>query len=252
MHRALSALLAAACGVGMTGCADALGVAHPAYSPVATVSSAGCDPSFPCFSSIDDVPASFFPKIYMVSPVVYWDGATSVSSSYMQYFGNCVRQDFAITITGPAANSRAAEFADCAFWPDSRVHQTSGATLTAGGTCGHTANLASTHTAISKIFIEWRGFTSSEVVVSAGDGAQQPPCTCQTGEGPPTGGENVTSISAQGDVAASCTGGGGPGQGTTTVTCYTMIVDHYWYYPDTDTYEYRYSETSTWCEENSE
>jgi hypothetical protein len=46
----------------------------------------------------------------------------------------------------------------------------------------------------------------------------------------------------------SCTGGGGGGGGTTPITCYTVTVDHYWYYPDTDSYEYRYSETSTWCE----
>lgn len=253
MRRASRWLLAALCGMSVAGCTDAMGVAHPAYSPVPTVNSAGCDPSVPCFSSIEDVPPSFFPKVYSVSPVVYWEGSTSVSSSRMQYFGNCVRQEFDITITGPTDNSRTAQFAECAFWPDSRLHQASGVTLTAGGACGHTVNLASTHSAISKIFIEWRGFTSSEVVVSAGDGEPQPACTCQGGGDPLKGGEIPTNMSPGGGVAASttdCTGGGGPGPGTTTLTCYTMTVDHYWYYPDTNTYEYRYSESSTWCEEN--
>lgn len=40
----------------------------------------------------------WFPKVYSVSPVVYWEGANSVSSSRMQYFGNCVKQEFDITI----------------------------------------------------------------------------------------------------------------------------------------------------------
>lgn len=34
----------------------------------------------------------------------------------------------------------------------------------------------------------------------------------------------------------------------TNLTCYTYSVDHYWYYPDTGTYEYRYTTEETWCE----
>lgn len=40
----------------------------------------------------------------------------------------------------------------------------------------------------------------------------------------------------------------GPGGGTGTLHCYTYSVDHYWYYPDTGEYEYRFTETKTWCE----
>lgn len=51
-------------------------------------------------------------------------------------------------------------------------------------------------------------------------------------------------------VASDCTGGGpAPGGETTRYTCYTTVTDYYWYYPDTNTYEYRYSEETTWCEE---
>jgi hypothetical protein len=32
--------------------------------------------------------------------------------------------------------------------------------------------------------------------------------------------------------------------------CYTYTVDHYWYYPDTGVYEYRYTTEQTWCEYN--
>lgn len=75
---------------------------------------------------------------------------------------------------------------------------------------------------------------------------------CEDGEGD-KGGELVQSAGA-GDASPSsdCTGGGGgPGGETTPNTCYTITTDHYWYYPDTNTYEFRYSEESTWCEENT-
>lgn len=54
----------------------------------------------------------------------------------------------------------------------------------------------------------------------------------------------------QADCPEETPGGGvkEPGTGTTTYTCYTYTVDHYWYYPDTGTYEYRYSTEETWCE----
>jgi len=47
-------------------------------------------------------------------------------------------------------------------------------------------------------------------------------------------------------------GGGGPGDpggGGGMMRCYTYTVDHYWYHPDTGEYEYRYTETKTWCDE---
>jgi hypothetical protein len=200
MHTRLRWVLIALSAISMTGCADAIGVTHSGYGPVPMVSSSGCgDGSVPCFSSVDDVPDDWwFPKIYSVSPVVYWEGANSVSSSRMQYFGNCVKQEFDITITGPTANSRDALFEECRFWPDSRWHQTSGVPLMAGGTCGHTVTLATTHRAISKIFIEWQGFTATEAVASGGDGDQQPQCSCDSGDGPPKGGEAPMSISAGG------------------------------------------------------
>lgn len=251
MHRAPRWLMLVLCGASITGCADAMSLTRPPSSPVSTLSSPGCgDGSVPCFASADEVPDWWFPKIYSVSPVVYWEGATSVSSSRMQYFGNCVKQNMDINVTGPTENSREAESEECAFWPDSRWHSTYGAPLMAGGTCGHTVNLATTHIAISKIFIEWRGFSSSQVVQSAGRSAQQPACSCGSGDGPPKGGEAPMSlVSPGGEMAASTTScAGGGGGGATPITCYTMTVDHYWYYPDTDTYEYRFSETTTWCE----
>lgn len=47
-------------------------------------------------------------------------------------------------------------------------------------------------------------------------------------------------------------GGGGGGKPGTGYTCYTYTVDHYWYYPATGHYEYRYTtEVSSWCESNA-
>ncbi|HEX6908809.1 MAG TPA: hypothetical protein VF142_00360, partial [Longimicrobium sp.] len=73
--------------------------------------------------------------------------------------------------------------------------------------------------------------------------------TCGSDEGGP---DDVTVQGAGDDaaVAADCPGGGpAPGGETTPYTCYTTVTDYYWYYPDTDTYEYRYSEETTWCEQ---
>lgn len=43
-------------------------------------------------------------------------------------------------------------------------------------------------------------------------------------------------------------GGGGGGGGGGSQTCYTLQIDHYWYYPDTGQIEYRYSSFYQWCE----
>lgn len=45
-------------------------------------------------------------------------------------------------------------------------------------------------------------------------------------------------------------GGGGGGGGGTVVRCYTVTIEHYWYYPDTGQIEYRYTEEQTYCEQS--
>lgn len=44
-------------------------------------------------------------------------------------------------------------------------------------------------------------------------------------------------------------GGGGGGGGGGMWRCYTVTIDHYWYYPDTGRIEYRYTDEYTWCEQ---
>lgn len=65
------------------------------------------------------------------------------------------------------------------------------------------------------------------------------------GDGGMGGGEHVASVS----LSCGDSGGGGGGAPETRLTCYTVRIDHYWYYPDTGRVEYRYSDTYTWCEE---
>jgi hypothetical protein len=59
--------------------------------------------------------------------------------------------------------------------------------------------------------------------------------------------------SATGQAFANCpnsprSGRGNGGGGGGDVTCYTLEIDHYWYYPATKTFEYRNTETYTWCD----
>jgi hypothetical protein len=46
----------------------------------------------------------------------------------------------------------------------------------------------------------------------------------------------------------SSTGDGGGENPDINITCWTLTVDHYWYFPDTHEFVYRYSSTYTWCE----
>jgi hypothetical protein len=59
---------------------------------------------------------------------------------------------------------------------------------------------------------------------------------------------NSTASTTCGDA-----GGGGPGvdPGGSTWRCYTVTIDHYWYYPDTGRIEYRYTEEYSYCEQLS-
>lgn len=238
----------------MLGCADAAVTgARPRLAPDQPVYSAECDPSVPCFASPEEVPEEWSPKIYSVSPVVYWEGSTAVGSSRMNYYGNRAEEKFTLTISGASSASRTAESAsNGGFFPGNYWHTTNGFTLAApGGSCGHLADLGSQHFAITTIWITWRGFGSTTASAPAGDNRRQPDCSCTGGGGDPDG-VVVQSVSTDSDASTSsdCTGGG-PGGETTSYTCYTVTTDYYWYYPDTDTYEYRYSEETSWCEENT-
>jgi hypothetical protein len=46
-------------------------------------------------------------------------------------------------------------------------------------------------------------------------------------------------------------GDGGGGGGGSVTRCYTVSIEHYWYYPDTGQIEYRYTEEQTYCEQSS-
>jgi hypothetical protein len=44
-------------------------------------------------------------------------------------------------------------------------------------------------------------------------------------------------------------GGGGGGDGGSNLRCYSVTIEHYYYYPDTGEVEYRYSEQYSYCEQ---
>lgn len=108
-----------------------------------------------------------------------------------------------------------------------------------------TLDAATEHTAGSVTFRTKSAFSTA----SASCGT--PPGGCG-GDGGEEGGEIMTSISPGWGPSLACGGPGeDPGGGYATYRCYTVTVHHYWYYPDTNRYEYRYSEESTWCEQIS-
>jgi hypothetical protein len=49
--------------------------------------------------------------------------------------------------------------------------------------------------------------------------------------------------------STTCSGGGGGGDGGSVWRCYTVTIDHYYYYPDTGETEYRYTEEYSYCEQ---
>lgn len=77
-------------------------------------------------------------------------------------------------------------------------------------------------------------------------------CGGSDGGGGPGGFEEpMTMMTTPAETTSSTCGGGGPGvdPGGSTYRCYTVTIDHYWYYPDTGRIEYRYTEEYTWCEQ---
>jgi len=79
-------------------------------------------------------------------------------------------------------------------------------------------------------------------------GACDPPPPCNPGGPDPifphSGGDGASFET----TSCSPGGGGNPGSGGGFYRCYTLDRHHYWYYPDTKTWEYRYTETFEWCE----
>lgn len=250
----LSAWLVCMAGPATLACAD-LGVTSPPLStlPRQPAYAEECHPSYHCYERLEDVPPEIAPKIYHINPLVYWDGSRAVGSSYMDYFGNRAEESFTLTITGPSSATRTAESAsNAAIIPWNATHTTPGFALSApnGGSCGHFAQLISQHHAISTVWLTFRGFGELRVSRPGDADRRQPDCTCSGGGSGP-GDQPVLSTSADLTPSTTCTGGGGDDGSGTTYRCYTVRLDHYWYYPDTDTYEYRYSEEYSYCEETT-
>jgi|GEM_PF-2744709 len=245
----------AACGIGTMGCAD-LGVTSASLSPIPQrpLHAEECNPSVPCVATRADIPAEWAPKIYSVHPVVYWSGDRAVGSSTMSYYGNRAEETFELKISGLSEASRTAGATSngSSIFPTNNTHTTPGFPLTAPkGSCGHLADLSSRHFATTTIWVSWEGFDGNTVSRSGGHSSRQPECSCGGGGSGPGDDPPILSVGPTFTPSANCTGGGGGDTGGTTYRCYMVRLDYYWYYPDTDTYEYRYSEEYSYCEETS-
>lgn len=167
--------------LGLLGCAEALVVGPaPAGAPRAPASTyvpGDYDGSVPYFESETDVP-NWGPRVHEIFPEVHWEGRTAVASSSMFYFGNQAEETFSLEISGPSNGSRtASSLSTTGPWPDDFFHYSSDFGYSAGGSCGHTANLSSLHFARISFFVSYRGFAVLEARQPGGkEPAIQPPC----------------------------------------------------------------------------
>jgi hypothetical protein len=201
---------------------------------------------------MEDAPDWIKPKIYQIRPTVYWEGTTAVGSSMMVYYGNRAEESFVLTITGPSTATRTAEASsNQPILADYNNHVTPGFRLETPNrkTCGHLAQLTSQHTAITTIWLEWRGFGQLVTTRPGDDSDSQPDCEC-SGGGP--GAEPYLSTAPNLTPSMTCSGdggGGGPGDEGSSWRCYTVTIEHYLYYPDTGEVEFQYSEQYSYCEQ---
>jgi hypothetical protein len=166
-----------------------------------------------------DVPAEYnFPTIlYSVEPDAGFVDGYAYAQSIVRYFGtNALARATVNTNVG----SETGESETSELLPANRSHVAS--TNYYMGSCG--GNIQGT--AYGKVWNEfpiWGSFLNW----GAKSDTRQTSATCPTSSPSPSPG-----------------GGGGGGGGT----CWTLTIDHYWYYPDTGEIEYWYSESYTWCE----
>jgi hypothetical protein len=252
----LVGLLAGSAAVG--GCDSHRAVGPTAVSMPVPVPEMNYEENYPIFRDISEVPDSWYPRVIRTSPVVYWAGREAVASSRMDYFGNRADEDFDLIISGSRNLSRSERSSSGGFLPRDRQHTTPGFRIYADRTCGHDAQLHSRHTARTLFLIEYRGLTelTPHSVPGSAD-AVQPECTCggnaMNAPGDPADGDrDAFRPNYEENPTPGCPGvgdgeGGGGGGGGGTLVCVTIYVDHYWWYPDTRTYEYRFTETIHHC-----
>jgi hypothetical protein len=216
--------------------------------------------SVPHFQREEDVPQEFlYPRIVSRDPHVFWMGEEAVASSDMTYFGNRAEQSLELYITGRSANSRSSRSSGGTFWPLTQSHRHPGIRLRGdGSTCGHSATLHSQHVAKVVFFVEIRGLTEISVEEPSGYFAKQPDCTCG-GDGGGQGGGGHAQSSPTGTLLSGtvpggggCGGEGSGGGGSGVSYCFTQYWDHYWYYPSTGQYRYRYTTSERRCTGNDQ
>lgn len=113
--------------------------------PLASVAGDG---TVPIFATEADVPFAFLhPEIYSKTNSVAWSGATVISGSTMDYYGNKAAITFDLTVSGTDNAQRNAEAGEARFWPERTILQSDEVSLSVRATCGNAASLNTTHTA---------------------------------------------------------------------------------------------------------
>lgn len=198
----------------VAGCADLTTLPRPAQAPHTMVREVvrgeptGADPEWPVRIKDATFTLSFTPD------------ERFKADSWMSYDGNYATVTYKIDLDGHTMN--------LPFYGVETLHffdqvYTEHFDMGVPGLCGNVANGTATFKAA---LITFYGLPALKSVTRSETGeAAQPAC----------------------HTDYTYASNGGSGGRTSYQICTTTQVDYYWYYPDTNTYEYRYSDSSTEC-----
>ncbi len=190
----------------------------------------------------------------------YWtdvgfDPGDAWGQAYMQYYGNRAKQTLDLTLrydgkvyTPPTAVSEQHPMFP-SIPPSYREMWTTNA-IGVKSSCGHQVDGHSSHSAWHEFFtknggmLSWEKETqpSNKSATQSGTNVQNKIPTWNTASS--LGSPGIRKSTSTCDSDSGSTGGGYSGGGW---SCTTVYVDHYWYYPDTGTYEYRYTSAKSYC-----
>jgi hypothetical protein len=233
------------CALTLTGCSSMVDVLEPDRAPA-------------LMSYNDEMPPE-----YQQDPSIgrYWTdvgfiGDNAYGQAYMQYYGNRAEQRLTLTLRNDAGTiGTATGLSEQQRWtpaltPSGRDLWTD-AGIALNSSCTFYLDGSTTHSAWHEFLTRNGGWLSwGRTTQSSWKSATR------------TGGGNAQSVdplfppsydyTPSPDQCGGGSPGGGGGSGGGNMTCYTIATDHYWYYPDTGTYEYRYTSYSTHCYINME
>lgn len=231
------------CAVALASCSDA---GNPAAPPL--------EPS----RSEEEIPPEYSqgPALRNYWTDVGFDPDYAYGIAYMEYYGNrakqilnlTLRRDGNVVMSAPPAESEQHPMVP-SIPPNYRSMYTT-STIGVASKCGHQVDGYSSHSAWHEFFtksggvMSWEKETqpSNKSAAQSGTNVQNKIPTWNTAGS--LGSPGIRKSTSTCDSESGSTGGGSTGGGW---SCTTVYFDHYWYYPDTGTYEYRYTSSKTTC-----